>query len=108
MARLEASPTRWERQHQSPFDDCFTTLGESHEESAYRAIERLVEAGEQVGFSVSDLIQMLKGGMSLESLLDVIEVRMAGSYLHDESTAVTARKLSGNRAAERRECWSEA
>ena len=51
------------------------------------AIERLVQAGEQVGFSVHDLILMLKGGMSLEALLDLIEVRMTGTCLHAESTA---------------------
>ena len=38
----------------------------------------MVQAGEQVGFTVHDLIRMLKGGMSLEALLDLIEVRMTG------------------------------
>jgi len=69
------------------FDECFDTLGEVHNESAYGAIERLVQAGEQVGFTVHDLIRMLKGGMSLESLLDQIEVRMAGSCVRAESRA---------------------
>ena len=53
----------------------------------YEAIERLVQAGEQVGFTVHDLIRMLNGGMNLESLLDVIEVRMTGTCLHAESGA---------------------
>ena len=53
----------------------------------YCAIERPVQAGEQVGFTVHDLIRMLKGGMSLESLLDVIEVRMTGTCLHAETRA---------------------
>jgi hypothetical protein len=50
----------------------------------YGAIERLVQAGEQVGFPVHDL--MLKGGMTLETLLDLIEVRMTGVCLDAEST----------------------
>lgn len=61
------------------FEECMATLGEVHDESAYSAIERLVEAGSQVGFGVADLIRMLKGGMSLTSLLDLIEIRMAAA-----------------------------
>jgi hypothetical protein len=53
----------------------------------YGAIERLVQAGEHVGFSVHDLIRMLKGGKSLEALLDLIEVRMTSTCLHAESRA---------------------
>lgn len=53
------------------------TLGEIHDESVYSAVERLVEAGSEVGFGLADLIRMLKGGMTLESLLDLIEMRMA-------------------------------
>jgi hypothetical protein len=82
-ARLSA---RNERQGHSPFEECFDTLGEAHNENVYGAIERLVQAGEQVGFSVHDLIRMLKGGMTLETLLDLIEVRMTGVCLHAEST----------------------
>lgn len=72
---------------QSPFQECFDTLGEAHNEDVYGAIERLVQAGEEVGFTVHDLIRMLKGGMSLESLLDLIEVRMEGSCIRAESSA---------------------
>jgi hypothetical protein len=82
-ARLSA---RNERQGHSPFEECFDTLGEAHNENVYGAIERLVQAGEQVGFSVHDLIRMLKGGMTLETLLDLIEVRMTGVCLDAEST----------------------
>ena len=74
-------PSR-QRQAQPPVEECFDTLGEAHDENVYSAIERLVQAGEQVGFSVHDLIRMLKGGITLESLFDVIEVRMAGSCGH--------------------------
>ena len=69
------------------FEECITALGEAHNETAYGAIERLVEAGEQVGFNVPDLVRMLKGGMTLESLLDLIERRMAGVEQAPESRA---------------------
>jgi ferritin-like metal-binding protein YciE len=72
---------------QTPFEECFEALGEAHEENVFGAIERLVAAGEQVGLTVHDLIRMLKGGMSLEALLDVIEVRMTRSCVHSESRA---------------------
>jgi hypothetical protein len=72
---------------QTPFEECFEALGEAHDENVLGAIERLVAAGEQVGFTVHDLIRMLRGGMSLESLLDVIEVRMAGTYVPRELRA---------------------
>jgi hypothetical protein len=73
------------RQGNAWFETCLATLGEAHDESVYGAIERLVEAGEQVGFTVHDLIRMLNGGMTLECLLDVIEVRMTGACLDPES-----------------------
>jgi hypothetical protein len=63
---------------QPPFQECFDALGETHNEDVYGAIERLVLAGEEVGLTIHDVMRMLKGGMSLEALLDVIEVRMSG------------------------------
>ena len=87
MAGTATISARNTRQAQSPFDDCFETLGEAHNENVYSAIERLVEASEQVGLSVHDLIRMLKGGMSLETLLDLIEVRMTGCCIPSESRA---------------------
>jgi hypothetical protein len=85
MVGRETLLTTQEQRGKSPFEECFATLGEVHDQSAYGAIERLVEAGEQVGFTVHDLIRMLNSGMTLESLLDVIEVRMRGTCLHSES-----------------------
>jgi hypothetical protein len=73
---------------QTPFEQCFEVLGEVHEENVFGAIERLVEAGEQVGFTGLDLIRMLKDGMSLENLLDVIEDRMTGTCIPRETRAV--------------------
>lgn len=58
-------------------EDCAAVVGEVRAEGVYDAIERLVQAAEQVGFTVPDLIQMLQTGMTLESLLDLIEIRMA-------------------------------
>lgn len=87
MAIAATFPPRNERQVESPFEECVATLGETHNESVYGAIERLVQAGEQVGFTVHDLIRMLKGGMSLEALLDLIEVRMTGPSIHADSRA---------------------
>jgi len=86
MAGISMVHARNERE-QSPLEDCFATLGETHNEFVYGAIERLVQAGAQVGFSVQDLIRMLKGGMSLESLLDLIEIRMTGTFVHAQSLA---------------------
>jgi hypothetical protein len=71
----------------TPFEECFEVLGEAHEETVFGAIERLVAAGEQVGFSAHDLIRMLRGGMTLETVLDVIEVRMTGTCARPKSTA---------------------
>ena len=72
LSRVEGIRTNW-------FEECMATLGEVHDESAFSAIERLVQAGSEVGFGVTDLIRMLKGGMTLESLLDLIEIRMAAA-----------------------------
>jgi hypothetical protein len=67
---------RAEIARESWFEECMATLGEVHDESVYGAVERLVEAGSEVGLGVADLIRMLNGGMTLESLLDLIEIRM--------------------------------
>ena len=69
------------------FEDCAAVLGEVHDESAYGAIERLVHAAEQVGFSVPQLIRMLNSGMTLECLLDLIEIRMTGAHGDSHSRA---------------------
>jgi hypothetical protein len=68
-----------ERRKRRPntLDESFRSLHESREVCVYEAIERLVQAGEEVGLSVETLIQMLDGGVNLEELLDLIEARMA-------------------------------
>ena len=89
-AKLVATATssaKNEHEMKSPFEQCLHALGEAHDENVYSAIERLVQAGEQVGLTVQDLIRMLSRGVSLEALLDIIEVRMTGTFLHKESRA---------------------
>jgi len=41
------------------------------------AIEKLVRAGEQAGFSVEQMIQLLQMGASVETLLSLIELRLS-------------------------------
>jgi hypothetical protein len=56
-------------------DVLVTRLHESHELSVYDSIERLVLAGEAVGFGADALVRMLDRGMGLEELLELIEER---------------------------------
>jgi hypothetical protein len=41
------------------------------------AISKLVSAGEQAGFTVEEMIQLLQTGASVESLLCLIELRLS-------------------------------
>jgi hypothetical protein len=41
-------------------------------------VYKLVIAGEQAGFSVEQMIQILNAGVSVETLLNWIEVRLGG------------------------------
>jgi len=45
------------------------------------AVERLTQAGEQVGFSVENMIQMLNAGVTVETLLGLIERSLQASPL---------------------------
>jgi len=58
------------------FEDFLTRLRESHEVSVYEAIERLVQAGEAVGFEAHALLRMLDRGMTFEEMLELIESKM--------------------------------
>jgi hypothetical protein len=44
-----------------------------------RAVEKLAQAGEQAGFSVEDMIRMLNTGLTVETLLDIIERSLQAS-----------------------------
>jgi hypothetical protein len=46
-------------------------------ESMLRLIGRLAIEGERAGFSVGEMIQLLEGGLSVETLLQLIEQRRA-------------------------------
>lgn len=50
------------------FEDLLTHFSESHEVSVYEAIERLVQAGETVGFDAHGLLGRLDHGMTFEDL----------------------------------------
>jgi hypothetical protein len=45
----------------------------------FRAVEKLARAGEKAGFSVENMIQMLNAGVSVETLLDLIERSLQAS-----------------------------
>ena len=61
MAGTGTSPAREQRQAQSPLEECLDTLGEAHNEDVYGAIERLVQAGEQVGFTIHGWLHLRFG-----------------------------------------------
>lgn len=42
-------------------------------------VQNLVDAGEQAGLSVDQMIQLLQAGLSVSGLLDLIELRLAPS-----------------------------
>jgi hypothetical protein len=46
-----------------------------------RAIERLARAGEQAGFSVEEMIEMLNAGVSIRALLDMISYSLSHEAL---------------------------
>ena len=48
------------------------------ETSTAHAVYKLAIAGEQVGFSVEQMIQILDAGVSVEALLHLIEWRLGG------------------------------
>ena len=63
-------------QSANTFEVFLARLHESHEVSVYEAIERLVQAGETVGFDSHALIRMLDQGVTFEELLELIESKM--------------------------------
>lgn len=52
-------------------------LNESHNVSAYEAVDRLVRAGESAGFDIDTLLRMVDEGIALQKLLDLIVSRSA-------------------------------
>jgi len=54
------------------YSGALRTVGQQSFSCLQEAINRLALAGEQVGISVEDMIQMLNAGVSVETLLDLI------------------------------------
>ena len=52
-----------------------TRLHESHDLSAYEAVERLVHAGEAAGFDTDTLLRMLDHGVAFQKLLELIAAK---------------------------------
>jgi len=60
---------------QSNCDDDSRRQNHSHHLAS--AIERLARAGEQAGFSVEEMIEMLNAGVSIGALLDMISYSLS-------------------------------
>jgi hypothetical protein len=52
------------------------------------AIRKLAVAGEQAGFTLDQMIQLLNSGMSVVTLLDLIAWRLAPSHSSFESVPI--------------------
>ena len=46
-----------------------------------KAIEKLAVAGEQAGFSVEQMIEMLNSGISIETLIEMITCRLGMPWI---------------------------
>ena len=55
-----------------PVEAVLAVLQESHDVSAYEAVERLVYAAEAAGFDTNRLLAMLDQGMAFEEVLELI------------------------------------
>jgi hypothetical protein len=51
-----------------------------------RTVEKLARAGEQAGFCVEDLIRILNAGVSMERLLQLIEMNLQARALAGRSS----------------------
>lgn len=62
--------------------------GEMASQLQVNAIRKLAVAGEQAGFSLDQLIELLNSGMSVVSLLDLIALRLGPSHSSFESLSI--------------------
>jgi hypothetical protein len=62
--------------HEDTFEVLIARLHEAHAVSVYAAIERLVEAGQAVGFDIRDLVRLLDRGKTLQELFELVESKM--------------------------------
>lgn len=51
------------------------------------AISKLCVAGEQAGFSLEQMIELLDSGLSVQTLLDLITWRLDGTQRHPATSA---------------------
>jgi hypothetical protein len=51
--------------------------GQMEKPSTAQAVYKLAVAGEQAGFSLEEMIQLLNAGVSVETLLHLIELRLS-------------------------------
>jgi hypothetical protein len=58
------------------------------------AIEKLVRAGEQAGFSVEEMIEMLNAGVSVGALLDMISYSLSPEASEFNGAAVHLRPVA--------------
>ena len=55
--------------------------------STAQAVYKLTIAGEQAGFSIEEMIQMLKAGITVEALLQLIEWRFGAADDHQAGSS---------------------
>ena len=63
-------------QHRYPVEAVLTLLNESHDVSAYEAVERFVYAAEAGGFNVGALLAMIDEGIAFETVLELVVERV--------------------------------
>jgi hypothetical protein len=56
------------------------------EQPIMTAVEKLVLAGEQAGFSVEEMIQLLQTGATVETLVQLIEWRLSPPMVQPRSS----------------------
>ena len=59
-------------QSRYPLEAVLTVLHESHDVSAYEAVERLVYAAEAAGFDADGLLVLLDQGIAFQEVLELI------------------------------------
>lgn len=75
LSSLSSDPDHRPRR---PISLIYASRGETVEQPILMtAIEKLVRAGKQAGFSVEQMIQMLQTGVDVETLLQMIERRLS-------------------------------
>lgn len=52
----------------------------------FKAVRKLAEVGEQAGFSIEQMIDMLNAGIGVETLLEIIEQQLDGMVPENRSS----------------------